>query len=723
MTSRSIPESSSSSSAAAKKMASDIIRQWPSDRPFHAKEVLQRSPELVGHKSAVLDLAYEEYCRCHEKGTATTLESFADRFPDVRRTLLQLLQVHEYLQQNPGVWSNLTETAWPTPGSTFLDFQLVAVIGRGAASQVYLAKETRLADRPVVVKLTRHSDQETAALGRLQHPNIVPVLSVQSDRGSGISAICMPYLGCATLLDVLDAVSGSHSAPLSSELIFEAAAAANANLPVLPPKAGQRRWSAKRPLMDGVAQIGIQLADALAYAHDRGIYHCDIKPSNVLITSDGTAMLLDFNLSFSDQAATRSIGGTLPYMSPEQLAFFLGQHKVDARSDLFSLGVTLYELLSGQFPFGSLSPALSNPAEQAASLRSRQLAGPKQLAPCQSTGDSAIGRIIEQCLCFDAEDRIQSAGDLAAALRKTQRPTARLRRWINNHKVQSLASALATVTLFSALAVWQITREPYADREIRAGRALVAAGRFEDAITNFGNSLKAEPGRSEALFLRGYSRLKTGQLDLAYRDLYVAARNDDDGAASAALAYCSYRLAGHRGPVVKYLNRALDRGFESAEVHNDLGFCHLKLSDLVLARQHLETAVRLDPTLRIAHFNLCLVELREALRQQRPPELKFVEQAVRLGAPSAECEVDVACTYAYAGRFDTTFLSPALKHCRLAAASGAGSQELQRVALLNSQLKADPRFEALLQDAPSGQQGIRAERFIDPLGDGQFLSQ
>src|SRR5207244_1261487 len=99
------------------------------------------------------------------------------------------------------------------------------------------------------------------------------------------------------------------------------------------------------------------LADGLAHAHDRGILHRDLKPANVILTDDGRPMLVDFNLAEDTksrgQAERASVGGTLPYMAPEHLEAFGGgsASRLDGRSDIFSLGVILFELLTGRHPF------------------------------------------------------------------------------------------------------------------------------------------------------------------------------------------------------------------------------------------------------------------------------------------------------------------------------------------------------------------------------------
>ena len=97
-----------------------------------------------------------------------------------------------------------------------------------------------------------------------------------------------------------------------------------------------------------------RLADGLAHAHERGILHRDLKPANILMTDEGQPMLLDFNLSEDSEVrpgAAAAVGGTLPYMAPEHLEALRGGASPDARSDLYSLGVILYELLTVRRPF------------------------------------------------------------------------------------------------------------------------------------------------------------------------------------------------------------------------------------------------------------------------------------------------------------------------------------------------------------------------------------
>src|SRR5205807_3554546 len=111
--------------------------------------------------------------------------------------------------------------------------------------------------------------------------------------------------------------------------------------------------------VEGVLHVAVQLAEALAFIHRQGICHRDLKPSNILLTPDGRPRLLDFNLSLDEGMYDPVPAGTVPYMAPEQLLaldpeYGRGPSLIDPRSDLFALGVILYELLAGVHPFDPL---------------------------------------------------------------------------------------------------------------------------------------------------------------------------------------------------------------------------------------------------------------------------------------------------------------------------------------------------------------------------------
>src|SRR5262249_49081462 len=192
-------------------------------------------------------------------------------------------------------------------------------------------------------------------------PNVVPVHWGRDEGGYGV--VCMPFLGGATLLDVLDRVypEGDSPPPRGAEVLLaaiRAAARPGDPAPALD-TSEPAAYLRKGAWPEAGAAVGERLAAALAAVHGAGVCHRDLKPSNVLIDAAGRPRLIDFNLSQDERLGGSRVGGTLPYMSPEQLRYFTpgadGGPAPDARADLYALGVVLYELLAGQHPFGPVS--------------------------------------------------------------------------------------------------------------------------------------------------------------------------------------------------------------------------------------------------------------------------------------------------------------------------------------------------------------------------------
>lgn len=189
-----------------------------------------------------------------------------------------------------------------------------------------------------------------------------------------------------------------------------------------------RRYFRQSTYLQSTVWIAARLAEALEHAHSRGLLHRDIKPSNILLAADGTPMLLDFNLSAEvrrtgdpDQAAGE-VGGTLPYMAPEHLDAFDPEGKtpaeqVDQRSDLYSLGLILFEMVTGRHPFPT-PPADWPLRDTIRSLIADRVQKPPSARACNEAVPWGLDSILRKCLDPRPELRYQSAGDLAEDLRR-----------------------------------------------------------------------------------------------------------------------------------------------------------------------------------------------------------------------------------------------------------------------------------------------------------------
>lgn len=272
-------------------------------------------------------------------------------------------------------------------GETIGHYRILRQLGLGGMGEVYLAEDTTLG-RQVALKLLPDDSasgerlerfrREARAVASLNHPNIVTLYSVEEHEGRHF--LTMEHVEGKTLTDCI-------------------------------PKRG---LNVKR-----VLEIALPLTDALAMAHDKGVIHRDLKPSNVMLTNEGQPKILDFGLAKwrddeSDEpdptAATElrtqegTVLGTAPYMSPEQLQ---GRH-LDHRTDIFSLGILLFEMIAGRRPFqghSSIELASSILRDDPPALHENRQGLPGELS-----------RIVGQCLEKDREERFQDARELKREL-------------------------------------------------------------------------------------------------------------------------------------------------------------------------------------------------------------------------------------------------------------------------------------------------------------------
>ena len=281
-------------------------------------------------------------------------------------------------------------------GQQLLHYRLIEKVGEGGMGVVWKALDTTL-DREIALKVLPDDvandpdrlsrfEREAKALAALDHPNIVTIHTVQ--QAEGVRFITMELV---------------RGAPLTKSI----------------PKGGM-------PLAE-LLRVGASLADALEAAHAKGVVHRDLKPGNVMVGNDGRVRVLDFGLvklnrPEADGDATQAVTatatgigmvvGTLPYMSPEQLK----GEAVDHRTDIFSVGVMLYEMATGRHPF----PAKSN-AERVASI----LTGtPRPANEVRDDLPDGLQRVIERCIAKDPARRFETAGQLRDELQSVERRLA-----------------------------------------------------------------------------------------------------------------------------------------------------------------------------------------------------------------------------------------------------------------------------------------------------------
>jgi eukaryotic-like serine/threonine-protein kinase len=386
----------------AERLVDEVVRGWRDGPGPCAEEVLARHPALADHPEAAVRLIYEEICARREAGQDLATEEVLSRFPGWRAQLQVLLKLHSLLDLGPA------PPIWPEVGEELGEFRLVAELGRGAQGRVFLATQAGLGGRPVVLKVTPCTGQEHVALARLQHTHVVPLYAAHEDPDRNLRALCMPYFGGATLHELLRDLRDPCSARTGRHLLDALDRLQGRRQPGLPPRGSARLLLARLSYVQAVCWVGACLAEALGYAHERGLVHLDVKPSNVLLGADGQPMLLDFHIA---QGPIRPggepperLGGTPVYASPEQRAAMDAVRSgapipaaVDGRSDVYSLGLLLYEALGGEVPHEPAGPP------------------PRLRLPHVSRG---LADILARCLAPRPEARYQSATELAEDLRR-----------------------------------------------------------------------------------------------------------------------------------------------------------------------------------------------------------------------------------------------------------------------------------------------------------------
>ncbi|WP_051193135.1 serine/threonine-protein kinase [Nocardia jiangxiensis] len=321
------------------------------------------------------------------------------------------------------------------PGATVDDFDLLLPLGQGAFARVFLARQRSLG-RMVAVKISHDRGAEPQTLAQLDHDHIVRVFDQRQITDQHLKLMYMQYVPGGTLLGVLRMLRRTPPDRRGGALLLEAVDAATTTGGILEPQNSPARAELEQlSWPETVARIGSRLATALDYANRRGVLHRDIKPANVLLTADGQPKLADFNISFSRHLPGASpvayFGGSLPYMSPEQLSAIhpglaASAADLDTRSDLYALGVVLWELLTGTIPFDDeLGCGESARSLQAMIDRRNTRIDPRYRDQLPPDTPAVLRHALLTCLAPDPADRYATGAELAHQLELSQDRTAR----------------------------------------------------------------------------------------------------------------------------------------------------------------------------------------------------------------------------------------------------------------------------------------------------------
>ena len=373
-----------------------------------------------------LDRLAEEFATRSRRGEHPTISEYEARFPDQAKKVRGLLEAVAMMEQLRRGGERQARFLPDRIG----EFRVLRELGRGGMGVVYEAVQESLW-RHVAVKAIHQTQvdpkrverfrREAQAVAQLHHTNIVPIFGVGEH--DGIPYYAMQYIR-GSGLDVFVKTWREQGSPKPAE-----------------------RWRL-------AARFALQAAGALAYAHEQGVLHRDIKPSNLLVDEHESVWVTDFGLAkmlgFEDLTASGDVIGTLRYLAPESL-----RGVSDGRSDVYSLGLTLYEMLTLEAPFGDLTPS-----ELLQKVSEGQPTKPRQVDPSIPLD---LETIVLKATARDLNDRYGSARDLAVDLGRfiDDRPILARRanwversvRWSRRNRTVAALSAIATGCLILATIV------------------------------------------------------------------------------------------------------------------------------------------------------------------------------------------------------------------------------------------------------------------------------
>ncbi len=367
------------------------------------------------------DLVLEEVQLRRAAGEKPAWDDYRQRFPDLAATIGKWLAGGD-----TAAFSGATTRVPELPvGQRVEDFFILKQLGQGAFARVYLARQESM-QRLVALKATSRGSDEPQALSQLDHPNIVRVYDQREILDPPTVLLYMQYLAGGTVADCIKLVRDQPRETWSGKHILESIdknlLAANQSVP----EQSSIRNNIERMSWDeAVAWIGIQLADGLGYANSKGVLHRDVKPANILLSGEAIPKLADFNVSCSGLSgragAAAYFGGSLAYMSPEQLQVAnptdpLAADQLDGQSDLYSLGIVLWELWQGRRPWQltTFASSWTEAVQMQRSLRNTAFSTEK---PATTPTQRALEKVLRSLMSTTPDERPRSGRETAARLK------------------------------------------------------------------------------------------------------------------------------------------------------------------------------------------------------------------------------------------------------------------------------------------------------------------
>lgn len=599
------------------------IQSFWKAKAWRSPDALALEPScLLRNKLFVLDLAQQDYLSdLQESQNCPTIEDYCQRYAGLgdflEHSIYTRLTVAKALHSNPELWQLNDQFEWPTPGKTFLDFRVVEELGRGALGRVFLCQQLRVAERYVAVKVEiGDSRVEPALQGKLSHRNIVPILSANYDQATDTSYLCMPFFGRSTLVDLIQ-LAFLNEVPISAQTVLDAGQLGlrESDRELIQSIEPLGHLSGRTSYVSTIRSLALQLSDALAHAHEHGVIHGDIKPSNVLLTPHAVPLLFDFNLGNYSQEEAGLPGGTLAYMSPEQLRFAfmpdLDSAESDFRADIYSFGALLYELLTGKTPFDVPDVTTVSKEEVAQSLLSQQRRGCATITELNPSVDPDFAALVHWCLAYDPDERPDSVRSIHDQLGRQSTTTARAKRQLRTHPRRTALGLMASLTVVLGTGSYYVNQPSLLEQAIFAQRR----GDYEESVRLLSAALERDGSSRELRLQRVRSNLMLNHFAEAQADLaQLWIEEQTDTALYALNGYFGNLVGEHRSAAFDY-RLAIENGLVTPELLNNFAVSRRVEMSRVSLRERLQEAsdlyqqgIGLDPDSIVLRSNAMIVE-------------------------------------------------------------------------------------------------------------------
>jgi eukaryotic-like serine/threonine-protein kinase len=505
-------------------------------------------------------------------------------------------------------------------GRSLRQYRITERLGQGGMGEVWKARDTIL-DRDVAIKTLPAGDSDAAvrkerffreakAASALNHPNIITIYEINSDHG--IDFIAMEYVRGCTLSDVL--------------------------------RAG-------RLSIDAVIRDALQIADAVGRAHAADIVHRDLKPGNIMVNDDGFVKVLDFGLAKMGRALSESTSardevetlmatrvgttvGTVGYMSPEQAVGDVA----DARSDVFSFGVILYQMLTGALPFAADS--------RLEALHKLHFSEPPPVASLRGDTPAALAAIVARALAKRPVDRYSNLAEVAADLRHATRGGVAATAPARSAAFPSRAVYVGLAAVVFAVAVGVYALWPHSPAKPETATT---------PSTSVTDSAGAYELTREAAALLSRSD-KEGSVDRAIPLLERALVQDKTSALAHAALSEAYLRKHQTNPDPQWTKLARETAQHAIELNTDLavahqamGFVHLEAGARTEAASAFRRAAELDPLNPMPHVGLGMIFMAQNQDAEAEAEYrKGIQMAPQQWRPHSE----LGQFYYRRGRYD-----------------------------------------------------------------------